>query len=327
LHEALTRPIELDGVERFVGASIGAALHPLHATTAEELLRNADAAMYDVKRNRTSPRLYEPGTAEGVGELELAAELLNGLDRGEIVLHFQPELDLHTGAIVAVEALARWDHPSRGLLPPLEFIPLAERTGLIRPLTVATITQALDQVLAWRRNGHSPRISVNLSAGVLTDQALAQEILAALDHRELPGEVLSVEVTESAVIGDRDSAISFLTTLRAAGIRVELDDFGSGYASFGYLRDLPLDAVKLDRSLVATVLDRADSREILRCTAEVIHGLGYQIIGEGIEVPAQAALLRAVGCDIGQGFLFSRPVPAHDLDVTGGSPLSVTQSG
>ena len=188
---------------------------------------------------------------------------------------------------------------------------------------VSVVNQAVIEAATWAALAQPPRVSINLSAKLLGDEALVGEVLAILDAHGLPASRLAIEITESAIIGDRQAALTCLSRLREAGVRIELDDFGSGYAAFGHLRDLPLDAVKLDRSLISPLLDRVDARHILRSTVEVIHALGYQIVGEGVEDEDQLALLRQVGCEIAQGFLYARPLPADQLSLDLQPPATV----
>ena len=306
LRDALIRSIDIDGVPRLIGASIGAAVYPHHGHSSAELLRGADAAMYQAKRGREGVRVYSAGTAAGASALGLAAELMTAIDNEELELVFQPEYSLSTGDIIGVEALARWERPGHGPVPPSEFIPLAEETGLIRSLTYLTLRQALDQVQAWHARGVQVPVSVNLSGQMAADRTLPAEVSALLEHRGLSGEALVFEITETAAINDPDGAVDVLQRLRAAGVRVELDDFGTGYASFGALHDLPLDGVKIDREFVA---DQTDQEfRMLSATIEIAQRLGLKVIAEGIEDPTALELVRRLGCDTAQGYHLARPM-------------------
>jgi len=326
LREALVRPIELDGVPRFVGASIGAAVHPQHGSTAVELLRAADSAMYVAKRGREGVRVYDPGTASGADDLGLAAELLSAIEGGGLELVFQAERSLATGEVMAVEALARWSPPGRPAVPPSRFVPLAEQTGLIRPLTSLTLRLALDEAARWRAAGTDIPVSVNLSGRVVWDRSLPGEVAQLLAERGLPPQALVLEVTETALIEERTGAVEVLSRLRETGVRVELDDFGSGYASFAALRDLPLDAVKLDGALVASQV--AGDARLLQATVELAHSLGLDVVAEGIEDAECLAVVTRLGCDRGQGWHLApayvpselRPFLLHEL------PLSVREA-
>jgi diguanylate cyclase (GGDEF)-like protein len=312
LRDALVRPIRIDDVFRFVGASIGASAYPGHGVTSTELLRNADAAMYQAKRGREGVRVYQSGTEDGAASLGLAAALLTAIERDEIGLVFQPEYSLATGAVTGVEALARWQPDGSAAVPPTEFVVLAEETGLIRGLTMLTLRKALDEAVGWRRNGHDLPVSVNLSGGVLGDVTLPNEVQRLLDERELPASALVLEITETAVIHDRQVAIEVLRRLREAGVAIELDDFGSGHASFSALRDLPLDGVKIDRQLVA---DQAGGdAKLLAATVELAHHLGLYVVAEGIEDEDTLVAVRRAGCDSAQGYHLARPMASVALD-------------
>lgn len=306
LRDALTRPIEIDGKPRFIGVSIGAAAHPQHGRSTAELLRSADAAMYRAKRDREGVRLYDSGTVVGVSALGLAAELLTAIDNDLLEMVFQPEISLSTGAIVGVEALARWDRPGCGQVPPVEFIALAEETGLIRSLTSLTLRLALDEALSWRKLGVHVPVSVNLSGRVVADRTFPVEVAALLGERGLGADALVLEITETALIHDRDRAVEVLEKLRAAGVRVELDDFGSGYASFGLLQDLPLDGLKIDRTLV--VDNTAGGPGLLAATIENAQYRGLKVVAEGVEDAATLDRVRELGCDTAQGYHVGRPM-------------------
>jgi len=309
LREAVTHPIDIDRTARFVGVSVGAAVHPEHGQSAEELLRGADAAMYRAKRDREGVRVYEPGTFAGASASELAAELRSAIDDSRLELAFQPEVSLSTGQIVGVEALARWDRPGHGPVPPIEFIALAEETGLIRSLTSLTLRLALDEVQAWQRQGMYVPISVNLSGRVVADRSLPIEVSALLEQRGLSADSLVLEITETAVISDRKGAFEVLQELRAAGVLIELDDFGSGFTSFGVLRALPLDGLKIDRTLVIDTTDGGP--RLLAATIESARGLGLKVVAEGIEDAATLDLVRQLGCDTAQGYHLGRPMSSE----------------
>jgi diguanylate cyclase (GGDEF)-like protein len=309
LREAVTQPIDIDGTARFIGVSVGAAVHPDHGQSGEELLRGADAAMYRAKRNREGVRVYEPGTFAGASASEMAAELRSAIDDSRLELVFQPEVSLSTGEIVGVEALARWHRPGHGPVPPIEFIALAEETGLIRSLTSLTLRLALDEAQAWHRQGTRVPISVNLSGRVVADRSLPNEVIALLEQRGLSADALVLEITETAVISDRKGAVEVLQRLRAAGVLIELDDFGSGFASFAALRDLPLDGLKIDRTLVIDTTDGGP--QLLVATIESARSLGLKVVAEGIEDAATLDLVRQLGCDTAQGYHLGRPMASE----------------
>jgi diguanylate cyclase (GGDEF)-like protein len=308
LRDALTRPIEIDGVPRFIGASIGASAYPQHGHTAAELLRGADAAMYRAKRDREGVRLYDVGTIAGASVLGLAAELLIAIDGDMLEMVFQPEMSLSTGEIVGVEALARWNRSGHGPVSPVEFIALAEETGLIRSLTSLTLRLALDEAQAWHRLGIDVPVSVNLSGRVVGDRTLPGEVAALLEERGLDALALVLEITETALINDRERAVEVLKSLRSSGVRVELDDFGSGYASFGLLQDLPLDGLKIDRTLVVDTT--SGGPRLLAATIENAQHRGLKVVAEGVEDEATLDRVRDLGCDTAQGYHLGRPMSA-----------------
>ena len=309
LREALTRPIEIDGVPRFIGASVGAASYPEHGQSAAELLRGADAAMYRAKRDREGVRVYDAGTIAGASALGLAAELLAAIDGNMLEMVFQPEVSLRTGEIVGVEALARWERPGEGPVPPVEFIALAEETGLIRSLTSLTLRLALDEAQGWHSQGVNVPVSVNLSGRVVGDRTLPGEVNALLEQRGLSPDALVLEITETALIIDRERAVEVLQSLRAAGVRVELDDFGSGYSSFGLLHDLPLDGLKIDRTLVVDLMGGGPL--LLAATIEDAQHRGLKVVAEGIEDAATLERVRDLGCDTAQGYHIGRPMTSE----------------
>jgi diguanylate cyclase (GGDEF)-like protein len=320
LRDALTRPIEIDGIPRFIGASVGAASYPEHGRSSEELLRGADAAMYRAKRDREGVRVYDVGTLAGASSLGLAAELLAAIDGDLLEMVFQPEVSLSTGEIVGVEALARWERPEGEPVSPIEFIALAEETGLIRSLTSLTLRLALDEAKTWQAQGVTIPVSVNLSGRVVGDRTLPSEVTTLLAERGLSADALVLEITETALIIDRERAVEVLQSLRAAGIRVELDDFGSGYASFGLLHDLPLDGLKIDRTLVVD-LTGAGPR-LLAATIENAQHRGLKVVAEGIEDAETLDRVRELGCDTAQGYHLGRPMSSEAVRLLLGCAVS-----
>ncbi len=311
LRESLVRPVDIDGVARFVGVSIGVALYGEHGSTPGDLCRASTAAMQRAKRGREGVRVYDAGTEAGANASSLAAELLLAIDREEITLKYQPEFELETGRIVGVEALARWHREDERDIPPMEFVLLAEQTGLIRHLTNLTLRKALDEAQAWQATGQCVPVSVNLSAQLVTDQSLQADIVAMLTERGLEGDALVLEITETTVIADFDVATTVLRSLRALGIRIELDDFGSGYASFKALYELPLDGVKIDRDLVND--QGAGGQNLLAATIDFGQRRGLRIVAEGIEDEAGLELVRRLGVDTAQGYHLARPMSSEDM--------------
>jgi diguanylate cyclase (GGDEF)-like protein len=311
LRDALMRPIEVDGVRRLVGVTVGLAACPDHATTPDDLLRAADASMYRAKRGREGVVVYESGTAVGAEESRLAAELLMAIEQEQVRLVFQPARSLETGRIVTVEALARWQRSDGTHMSPSHFVPLAEETGLIRPLTVLTLRKALDELVLWRAAGIEAHMSVNLSSRLVTDRTFPSLVEEMLGERGLSGASLILEVTETAVIARVSDARVVLQALRDLGIRIELDDFGSGYASTRSLRDIPLDGVKLDRDMVNDTTP--SGRTMLATTIDLGRVLDLYIVAEGIENAATLEMVKALGADVAQGAHLARPMEAKDI--------------
>jgi diguanylate cyclase (GGDEF)-like protein len=306
----LDEPVEVDGVRFSVDASIGIAVADTSdGDDVSALLRQADIAMYTAKREGSGYALYrseqETLTREG---LMLLAELRQGIANNEIVLHYQPKLMLPGNELEGVEALARWQHPTRGLLGPGEFIPMAESTGLIVPLTLHVLDLAVAQICAWKSAGHEITVAVNLSPRCLADPDLPRHILMRMHEAGVPSELLRLEITENTLALNPDRAQATLAALAAAGIRISIDDFGTGYSSMAYLKRLPVDELKVDRSFVAGMLKHADDEVIVRSVVDLGHNLGLTVVAEGVEDQDTQDALTEIGCDIVQGYYTGRPM-------------------
>jgi diguanylate cyclase (GGDEF)-like protein len=314
----LHAPFALNGREWFLSASVGIALAQPGRGTPDELLREAEIAMVRAKGDTARRQfLFEPSMSDQTLErLDLENDLRGALEREELVLHFQPIVALGSGEVVGLEALVRWQHPKRGLVPPLAFIPLAEESGLIVPLGRWVLETACAQAEAWNRARPDDAVplfvSVNLSARQFTKGDLVEDVGLTLARTGLEADALELEITESVLMDQSEAGIRALRDLRGLGVRLVLDDFGTGYSSLSYLKHLPLDTIKIDRSFVAGIEGVAD-RSIVDAVIALAHGLGIGVVAEGIETQAQWDRLRELGCDFGQGYLFSRPVPAADL--------------
>jgi predicted signal transduction protein with EAL and GGDEF domain len=328
INDALTPPFSVDGVTVRVEASIGVSLLPLHGQEVSTLLRRADIAMYHAKERRTGHWVYraDGDTSEGQDRLRTLEELREAIYSRSLTVHYQPKVDSRTLAVRGVEALVRWNHPVRGLLYPAAFLPLAEDSGLMRELTTAVLEESMDQVSTWRREGRNLAVAVNLSASSLVDLELPDRICSILYSRNLPSECLELEITEDFLMGDRERAREILTQLRGLGIRVAVDDFGTGYSSLAYLRELPIDELKLDRSFVQPMSEDARAAAIVRSTIGLAHSLGMTLVAEGVEDEATAAHLASSGCDSSQGYYYARPLPAAELEawLDGRSPAELT---
>jgi diguanylate cyclase (GGDEF)-like protein len=311
---ALEEPISLDGLEVEIGASVGIAMAPAHATDSATLLKRADLAMYDAKTSSSGVRLYEPDLdTSNPRRLTLVSELRAALQNGTIQVHVQPQAQLVSGEVVGVEALVRWEHPELGWIAPDEFIPVAERSGLIGPLTSHVLDLSLAACARWRKVGHSIGIAVNLSARSLHDADLVAEVERLLRRHGVPAEQLTLEVTEGSVMADPARAVAVLHALRELGVRLSVDDFGTGYSSLAYLQRLPVQEVKIDRSFILALGQERENTAIVRAIVDLGRALGLDVIAEGVEDADTWQLLAAMHCDLVQGWHLARPMPADAL--------------
>jgi diguanylate cyclase len=315
LRVALQQPINIDGVMLDLDASIGIAVYPEHGNDAAELLQHADVAMYVAKQAHIGFLVYDPAVDQhSPKRLALLGGLRRALERDELVLHYQPKADLATGQIRSVEGLVRWQHPEHGLLGPGEFIPLAERTGLIHPLTRWVLAAALDQAARWQRAGLHLSVAVNISTRCLLDPTFPDQVASQLTAWQLPSKLLVLEITESAVMADPARALEVLGRLHTLGVGLAVDDFGTGYSSMAYLKELPVDELKIDRSFVIQMADSPSDAVIVRSTIDLGHNLGLRVVAEGVETQHAWQELSALGCDVAQGYYLGRPMPAAELE-------------
>jgi len=314
IRSALIEPFGVQDLMLRVDASVGIALFPAHADTADELLRRADVAMYEAKSRRSGAELYKPERdRHSRDRLTLAAELERALLGSEIELYFQPKADAASREILGLEALARWRHPTHGVIPPEVFIPLAETTGLMRALTRHVMNLALEQCSGWRTAGLDLHVAVNFAVADLLDVELPVEVAAALERHRLPPAALVIEVTESSVFSDLERIRDVLVRLDELGVSLSLDDFGTGFSSLGHLKSLPIGEVKIDRSFVAEMSSNAADAAIVQATIELALNLGKRVVAEGVEDEATWRRLAAAGCHMIQGYECSRPLPAKEL--------------
>ncbi|MDX6244540.1 MAG: diguanylate cyclase [Frankiales bacterium] len=313
IRSGLREPLAVDSLVIHLDVSIGIAVYPEAATTVAGLLHGADSAMYEAKAGRLGCVVFESGDDTLTARRQLLTDLQTAIREGQLVLHFQPKVDLLTTTVCGVEALVRWNHPERGLLYPDTFIPAAERYGFMRGLTTTVLALALDQARDWRAAGSPMPVAVNVSAANLADPELPGQVADLLAVRGLDGSALVIEVTETMLMNDTTRALSVLHGLRALGVRISIDDYGTGYSSLSRLRDLPINELKLDRSFIMELEADPRTAAIVDSTIRLAHSLGMTVVAEGIETAATLALLTAMHCDVGQGYHLGRPVPAANI--------------
>ncbi len=313
---AIGEPMTIHDHRFLVTGSIGIALFPSDGEDAATLLKHADAAMYLAKeKGKNNVQFYTSELAEmAARHFEMESALQLALARKELLLHFQPKIDIASGRMVSVEALLRWAHPTRGLVPPLDFIPLAEERGLIVPIGRWVIQAACRQIRDWRAQGvHVPPVAVNLSARQFASETLVGDIRTAMIDNGVSPADLEVELTESVLMADPERANEVLQQLHTMGVRISIDDFGTGYSSLSYLKRFPAQTVKIDRSFIRGLPSDADDLAITEAVIAMAHSLGLNVVAEGVETAEQLAALRMLGCDEAQGFLLGRPMPALEL--------------
>ncbi|WP_075791947.1 EAL domain-containing protein [Massilia putida] len=312
--EALAQPFYLEGQQLFVSASVGIATYPENGRDAECLLKNADTAMYGAKNGgRNNFQFYVAEMHENATQrLQTETQLRQALERGEFLLHYQPKLDLATGTISGFEALLRWNHPQRGLVPPLEFIAILEETGLILPVGEWVIGEVCRQLKAWQAQGMTvPHVAINLSARQLQQADLAGAVERIVGRAGVDPALLEFELTESMLMANPESAVEILTRIKALGMRLSVDDFGTGYSSLAYLKRFPLDALKIDRTFVRDLPDDPDDAAITKAVIRLAHSLSLKVVAEGVENVDQLRELEQYGCDEIQGYYVGRPLPAQ----------------
>jgi diguanylate cyclase len=311
----LAEPFLLDGHKVLISASIGITIHPLDGTDSDTLLKNADSAMYHAKhRMKNNYQFYEQSmNASALARLSLESDLYKAVEKNEFVLHYQPQMGLATGAIVGMEAFIRWNRPEQGMIPPAEFLPLAEKTGLILPIGGWVLRTACAQNKAWQTAGLlSTDICINLSGRQFKHQHIFKDIAAALNDSGLDPSRLILEITEDILMQNTGLSIDLLNRLSEMGVRILVDNFGAGSSSLGFLKRFPLSALKIDRSFIQDIVRSPDNADISRAVIAMAHGLKLKVIAEGVSTVEQMNFLRDLGCDEIQGALVSRPVPAED---------------
>lgn len=314
LLDILLQPFNLEGEKVCIGSSVGVAVYPLHGETSRQLLQHADVAMYHAKRNKLGVTVYSSKIdAFTQKQLALANDLKSVVNTDQLMLFYQPQLDLN-GKICSLEALLRWHHPERGLLLPGEFVPLAEETGVIQPLTNWILEHTIGQCALWRQNKYDVGVCVNLSAHNLEEVELVKNVKAFLDNAGLPPERLTLEVTETILMEDTGNAVDILWALHDMGVEISVNDFGTGYSSLGRLKQLPLTELKMDRSFITEMESDQDNMIIVRSIITLAHNLGLRVTAEGVEEEKVWKLLCEMKCDRMQGSYFSEPLPVDVID-------------
>jgi diguanylate cyclase (GGDEF)-like protein len=314
VHATLEAPFALRGLPLEVTTSIGMVAFPEHGNDADTLLQRADVAMYVAKDAHAGTAVYDPEQdTNDAARLALAGELRRAIETEELVVHFQPKAELETGLIVGAEALVRWQHPERGFIPPNEFIPIAERTGLIKPLSRHVLAAAIRQCADWNAAGFELHVAVNLTIPDLLDLELPDAIGALLSETGVGAEQLELEITETTILADPFRVRLVLNSLNEMGLRLAIDDFGTGYSSLAYLRSLPVQTIKIDRSFVMEMGENANDATIVRSTIELGRNLGLGVVAEGVESQEVWDALRAQGCSLAQGYFIGRPESADAL--------------
>lgn len=307
-----------------IETSIGIALYPQHGEDSNSLIKTADIAMYTAKHNNSGYEIYDAAQDKhDVSRLGLTADLRQAIDADGLVLHYQPKIDLQSEKIVGVEALVRWRHPTLGLLSPDAFIPMAERCGLINPMTLQILKLAIHQHLRWKEAGLTIPIAINLSTRTLQDTDFPAQVNEIVQSLGVNPDCLEFEITESAVMSDTSRALKMLTRLNQMGVRLSVDDFGTGYSSLSYLQRLPVHTVKIDKSFVTRMITEPNNTAIVHSIIDLGHHLGLKVIAEGVEDSATRDKLKALGCDMAQGYYFSRPLPAEQATWLAAAPTIV----
>jgi diguanylate cyclase (GGDEF)-like protein len=314
--ESLGPHFGVNDVEFEVATSIGIAVYPQHGIDVETLIQHADVAMYQAKSVKSGYALYAPeDDPHSLKRLTLSSDLRVAIEQNQFLLHFQPKVCLSSGQIVGAEALLRWQHPQRGFVPPDEFIPIAEQTGLISGLTDWVLLRSMEQSRAWLDRGIECSVAVNLSPHNVQDPHLAGRIASWLARLDLPPHLLRLELTETAAMSDLQTAAATFNELSSMGLQIAIDDFGTGMSSLAYLKRLPVSEIKIDKSFVIDMTDDENNAVIVRSIIDLSHNIGCKVVAEGVEDLATLSQLQNLGCDVAQGFYLSKPKPAHEVEI------------
>lgn len=308
------RSFQVEGHDLYLGAALGIASYPEHAEDSQTLIQKSEIALHTAKDSSKDFYIYDTSLDQGNSKrLNLANDLRQAIREGHLDLHYQPQLDLRTGKIISVEALARWNHPEYGFIPPDTFIHIAERTGLIKPFTEWVLTTAVKQCAEWRKSFHSLSVSINLSARNLHDETLAKQISRLIRHWKIIPEQICLEITETAMMADPEHARLLLEEMDRLGLRISIDDFGTGYSSLSYLKKLPVDEIKIDRSFVMNMGNSENDASIIRATVGLANDLGLSVVAEGVEDQTSKEQLKQMGCQIAQGYHIYKPASADEV--------------
>jgi diguanylate cyclase (GGDEF)-like protein/PAS domain S-box-containing protein len=325
IQQNLVAPFAVEGTEVFCSASIGIALGPGSYTEPQSMVRDANTAMYQAKANgRACHQIFNTDMhRRAVSQLRIETDLRRALERQELIVYYQPMVDLETRKLAGFEALVRWKHPQRGLVPPNEFIPVAEETGLIKPMGLWVLQESCRQLRRWQDRGGPPlKVSVNLSGHQLAQPDIVEQVRNTIQTTGIDPRLLAVEVTESALVRDMAAAAAVLADLRRLHVRVSVDDFGTGYSSLSYLQQLPVDTLKIDRSFVKTMDQEGGRTEIVNAIIMLAHTMGMTVVAEGVETRGQLDALTELRCNAAQGFLFARPLPREEAEKIAESGLA-----
>ena len=319
LINSFTQPYFIDDQSLNVSLSIGISVFPDDGDTFNIILKNSDTALYQAKDSgKNDYRLFCRSMSEGAAEnIALQSQLYGALQNNEFLLHYQPQLDLHTNKVTGAEALLRWMHPTLGLVPPYKFIPLAERNGMIVSIGEWVMNEACSQAAKWNKDNtlNKMRVAVNLSSLQFRRGNIIQTVENALEKSGLPAELLELELTESILLNDLEMVMTTLDSLRKVGVKISIDDFGTGYSSLYYLKKLAVDRLKIDRSFVCDMIEDSDDAAIVKAVTQLGHTLQLIVIAEGVENQEQLTILKNLGCDEIQGYFFCKPLPADELNI------------
>jgi len=314
IQDSMLQPFMIENHSLNVGISIGIALYPSNGTDADTLVRHADVAMYQAKKDQRGFVFYDSEQdRHSVFHLTMESELRSAMEQNKLQLYFQPKIDIPSGKICSAEALLRWIHPERGFVPPDEFIPIAEQSGLIEPLTQWVLNKALEQCTKWHTAGFPISVAVNLSARSLHNSNITEDVELALANWKVPSSGLCLELTESAIMADPEQAMDILTKLNDMGVLLSVDDFGTGYSSLAYLKKLPVNEIKIDKSFVMDMTRDSNDSAIVHSIVDLAHNMSLKVVAEGVETQEILQHLTLMGCDIAQGYYFDRPLPPEDF--------------